>query len=58
MAVEEARDASGMLPSPTHLGLPAGSMSCAGSENADGAGLKESTLRIVDVLKDTVSRCA
>ena len=29
-----------------------------GSENADGAGLKESTLRIVDVLKDTVSRCA
>ncbi|CAE7033991.1 Rsph3a [Symbiodinium sp. CCMP2592] len=36
VAVEEARDASGMLPSPTHLGL------------------KESTLRIVDVLKDTV----
>ncbi|OLP95737.1 Polycystin-2 [Symbiodinium microadriaticum] len=36
VAVEEARDASGTLPSPTHLGL------------------KESTLRIVDVLKDTV----
>ncbi|CAE7436604.1 pkd2 [Symbiodinium natans] len=36
MAVDEARDAAGTLPSPTHLGL------------------KESTLRIVDVLKDTV----
>ncbi|CAE7155511.1 PKD2 [Symbiodinium pilosum] len=36
IAVEEARDAAGTLPSPTHLGL------------------KESTLRIVDVLRDTV----